>query len=67
MVFKWSPAHKGLLLNGIDEASVINAAKEFISKELDVESVECWQAGSGEDAGGKAGAAFPLKPSLLYE
>ncbi len=67
MVFKWSPAHKGLLLNGIDEASVINAAKEFISEELDVESVECWQAGSGEDVGGKAGAAFPLKPSLLYE
>ena len=29
--------------------------------------VECWQAGSGEDVGGKAGAAFPLKPSLLYE
>jgi leucyl-tRNA synthetase len=67
MVFKWSPLHKGLLLNGLDEAAVINSTKEFISEELEVELVECWQAGSGEDAGGKAGSAFPLKPSLLYE
>ena len=67
MVFKWSPLHKGLLLNGVDEAAIINAAKDFIAEELELQTVECWQAGSGEDVRGKAGAAFPLRPSLLYE
>ncbi len=67
MVFKWSPIHKGLLLNEIDETSVINAAKDFIAKELELQTVDCWQAGSGEDVGGKAATAFPLKPSILYE
>ena len=67
MIFKWSDLHKDILLNGLDEVMVINAARDFISVELAVEVVECWQAGSGEDIAGKAEAAFPLKPSIVYE
>jgi len=60
MVFKWSDIHKALLLNGLDESEVINSAAGFLADELEIESVECSQAG-------ESSAAFPLKPSVLYK
>jgi leucyl-tRNA synthetase len=60
MVFKWSDIHKALLLNGLDESEVINSAAGFLAAELEVESVECSQAE-------ESSAAFPLKPSVLYQ
>jgi hypothetical protein len=60
MVFKWSDIHKALLLNGLNESEVINSATGFLATELEVESVECSQAG-------ESSPAFPLKPSVLYQ
>ena len=49
----------GVVYGGLDKLRLL--------KELELQIVDCWQAGSGEDVGGKAATAFPLKPSILYE
>ena len=42
-------------------------AAQFICKELGLIEIEVWQAGEGEDIGGRADAAMPLRPSLFFE
>ena len=63
MLFKWSDAHKGLLIRGLNEAAVIRASADFIAAEMGVESVDVISS----DSEGRGDAAFPLKPAVLYK
>lgn len=66
-LFKWSDSEKDILLNAGDEDGIISAASRFICKELNLLEINVWQAGEGEDIGGKANSAMPLRPSILFE
>jgi leucyl-tRNA synthetase len=66
-LFKWSDHEKGLIFDAIDEAEIISSTTQFICKELGLIEIEVWQAGEGEDIGGRADAAMPLRPSLFFE
>lgn len=66
-LFKWSDVEKSLILKAIDEVKILSAASQYICDELNLHSFEVWQAGKGEDVGGRANSASPLRPSILYE
>ncbi len=66
-LFKWSDHEKELIFDAIDEAEIISSSSQFICKELGLFEIEVWQAGEGENIGGRADAAMPLRPSLFFE
>ena len=63
----WTPGERQLLLDGLHEAAVLQDAADFIASVLDLEQVDVWVAGEGEDVGGKAAVAFPLEPGFAFE
>ncbi len=65
-IHTWSDGEKSIISLGIDEAEVVNDNSEFIALELEVESVEAYQAGEGEDVGGKARISNPLEPGIAF-
>ena len=62
-VFKWSDEEKEIIVGGLDEGAVLNAASDFIHDELSITSFE---VETGEDDIGKSGSAMPLAPSIVY-
>ena len=65
-IHTWSDGEKQLVMSGLAENDVINAAADFIAAALDVESVVAYPVGEGEDVGGKAKVAFPLEPGIAF-
>ena len=65
-IHTWSDGEKQLVMSGLAENDVINAAADFIATALDVESVVAYPVGEGEDVGGKARVAFPLEPGIAF-
>ena len=54
------------LSRGFDEAAVLNANTDFLATELEVDSVDAYPVGEGEDVAGKARVAFPLEPGIAF-
>lgn len=65
-VFKWDDDTREIILSKLDEYTVFMDRTEFISNELGLTSVEVIMAESPEDDTGKAGAAMPLSPAIVY-
>ena len=64
-VFTWSKIEKSLISN-LDERQFLSENSEFIRNELDLDSVEVYKVGEGEDIAGKAVSAFPLEPGISF-
>jgi hypothetical protein len=65
-IHTWSEGEKSLLLEGFDEAAMLDENADFIALALAVESVTVYAVGGGEDVGGKARIAFPLEPGIAF-
>ena len=48
------------------EIHILENNRQFIATSLGINQVEVYEAGSGEDVGGKAGFALPLEPGLAF-
>ncbi len=62
-IFKWSDLEKTILCGSIEEAEVLNSAKDFICSELGLDHIEIE---SGIDDVGRSGSAMPLAPVIVY-
>ena len=65
-VFKWDDDTREIILSKLNEFTVFMDRTEFISNELGLTDVEVIMAESPEDDTGKAGAAMPLSPAIVY-
>jgi leucyl-tRNA synthetase len=65
-LYKWSPTERNVLKVNLDEVTILNESKEFISNELNIQHVNIYLAGDGEDIGGKARFAYPSEPGIAY-
>ena len=65
-VFTLSEGERILVTSGFDEAEYILGAAEFISESIDIQGVDVYAAGNGEDVAGKARFAVPLQPGLAF-
>ena len=63
---KWSPTERNVLKVNLDEVTILNESKEFISNELSIQEVNIYLVGDGEDVGGKARFAYPSEPGIAY-
>ena len=52
--------------NDFDEVQFITGNADFISEALEIENVEVYQAGNGEDVAGKARSSLPLEPGIAW-
>ena len=66
-VFKWDDESREVILSEMDEVSVLSQRASFIAEELGLESVSVTLGESDNDSTGRAGAAMPLNPSVVYE
>ncbi len=64
-VFTWSKIEKSLISN-LDEKQFLLENSEFIRSELELDSIEIYRVGEGEDVAGKANSAFPLEPGISF-
>ena len=58
-IFKWSDEDRRILLGSLNEAEVIDAAKEFICSELGLSSLEV-------EIDEKNNSAMPMAPTIIY-
>tara|TARA_Y100000588_G_scaffold350093_1_gene400993 strand:+ start:2124 stop:4979 length:2856 start_codon:yes stop_codon:yes gene_type:complete len=65
-VHTWSDGEKELLSRRINETDVINENSGFLASALEVDSIEAYEVGDGEDVGGKARLSFPLEPGIAF-
>ena len=48
------------------ELSILDADRHFIATSLGIKQVDVYEAGLGEDVGGKARFAMPLEPGIAF-
>ena len=48
------------------EIHILENNRQFIAASLGINQVEVYEAGSGDDVGGKASFALPLEPGLAF-
>jgi len=65
-IHTWSDGERTLISSGLDEAGILAANAGFLAAALDVDSVEAYSVGDGEDVAGKARVAFPLEPGIAF-
>ena len=65
-IFTWTSGQRFLLDSEWDETEFILKNSEFIADALEVESVEVYRVGEGDDVGGKARISFPLEPGIAF-
>ena len=65
-IHTWLDGEREIISKGINEAEVIKNNSDFIASALEVESVEVYVAGEGEDVGGKSRISFPLEPGIAF-
>jgi len=65
-IHTWSDGERTLISSGLDEAGILAANAGFLATALDVDSVEAYSVGDGEDVAGKARVAFPLEPGIAF-
>ena len=62
----WSSEETALITNGASEGEILESGSQFIAASLGIENIEVYEAGTGEDAGGKAKFAQPLEPGIAF-
>jgi hypothetical protein len=62
----WTVEETALIRNGVNERAILETRSKFIAATLGIESIEVYEAGTGEDAGGKAKFAQPLEPGIAF-
>ena len=62
----WTDEEKALVSIPDKEIHILENNRQFIATSLGINQVEVYEAGSGEDVGGKAGFALPLEPGLAF-
>ena len=65
-VFKWDDASKAVVSSKMNESEVLEAAKEFIAAELQLQTVNVVVGESDGDDTGRANSAMPLSPAVVY-
>ena len=65
-VFTLRDSEKTLIRSNHDETASITAAIPFIADAINIENIEVYVAGDGEDVSGKARFAAPLQPGLAF-
>ena len=65
-VFTLRDSEKALIRSKHDETASIKSAISFIADAINIESIEVYVAGDGEDISGKARFATPLQPGLAF-
>ena len=55
-----------MITNGASEGEILESGSQFIAASLGIENIEVYEAGTGEDAGGKAKFAQPLEPGIAF-
>ncbi len=62
----WTPEETVLIREGADERAILEPRSQFIAATLGIDTIEVYEAGTGEDAGGKAKFAQPLEPGIAF-
>ena len=62
----WTEEEKTLVSIPDKEIHILENNRQFIAASLGINQVEVYEAGSGDDVGGKAGFAIPLEPGLAF-
>ena len=62
----WTAEETALIRNGAHEAAILESRSQFIASTLGIGNIEVYEAGTGEDAGGKAKFAQPLEPGIAF-
>lgn len=62
----WSEDEKALISIPEMELSILDANRHFIATSLGIKQVDVYEAGLGEDVGGKARFAMPLEPGIAF-
>ena len=62
----WTSQETALITNGASEGAILESRSQFIAATLGIENIEVYEAGTGEDAGGKAKFAQPLEPGIAF-
>ena len=65
-IHTYGNGERALIDSGFDEAAYLTKNAVFISHVLDIESVEIYRAGEGEDVAGKARSSMPLEPGVAW-
>ena len=65
-IHTWGEQEITLVSNDFDEVQFITGNADFISEALEIENVEVYQAGNGEDVAGKARSSLPLEPGIAW-
>ena len=62
----WTAEEATLIRSGANEGAILESRSQFIAATLGIENIEVYEAGTGEDAGGKAKFAQPLEPGIAF-
>ena len=65
-IHTWGEQESALVSSEFDEVGFILENVQFIAIVLDIESVEVYRAGEGEDVAGKARTSLPLEPGIAW-
>ena len=65
-IYTWGEQEIALVSNDFDEVEFLMRNSSFISSALEIEIVEVYQAGNGEDVAGKARSSLPLEPGIAW-
>jgi hypothetical protein len=65
-IHTWGEQESTLVSSEFDEVGFILENVQFIATVLDIESVEVYRAGEGEDVAGKARTSLPLEPGIAW-
>ena len=65
-VHTWGEQEKALVSSKYDEQKFILDNAKFIATALEIENVDVYRAGEGEDVAGKARSSIPLEPGIAW-
>ena len=65
-IYTWGEQESALGSTDFDEVEFLMRNSSFISSALEIEIVEVYQAGNGEDVAGKARSRLPLEPGIAW-
>ena len=65
-LFKWKTIQKQMILTDLNENKVLQNAAEFISEELELQTIQVLRAGEPDDEISKSKFSFPLEPGVVF-
>jgi hypothetical protein len=65
-IHTWGEQERALVSSEYNEVDFLLDNAEFIVAALEIEDVEVYRAGTGEDVAGKARSSIPLEPGIAW-